>query len=549
MFPIDWQTPHLWAKTSKEPARAYAPLVGEHAVDVAVVGGGFTGLAAALALADAGLHVIVLEGNAIGSGASGRNNGLVIPHHSKAAPAEIGKLLGPIYGPRYNALVGAAARDAFALIRERQIRCDAIEKGWIQPAHSPDTLTRLKDLTEQWAAAGASVEWLDAEAVRQRVGSRYRGGWLARDGGHINPFALAHGLARVVEGAGATIARRLQGHGSAARWAALAAGDGSWCRRGRAGVSRHQRIDRQDLAGPGPEPHSRSRIYQAATAPLSADLRQSILPDNSAMSDTRRDIRAFHYDCDGRLVTGGTLMTWAGHPRRRAEAAIRRMLAQAFPQLGSDPVIEHYWEGVLAVIPDRLPRLMRLAPGVVFGGVYSGRGVAASLALGRRIGAWLAGRCSDAAMPLPVDALAAHPVPPCRRSGGPPYPRRPSLAGSAIPTRRDPLQGKHQPMIVEERDYTLRPGKLATFVETYRDHGLQLQLEFLGTFHGYFTTEIGELNHVVALWSFDSLDDRQARRSKMLADPRWQAYLGMVVDLLQLQTTRILSPVSFSPLR
>ena len=104
-------------------------------------------------------------------------------------------------------------------------------------------------------------------------------------------------------------------------------------------------------------------------------------------------------------------------------------------------------------------------------------------------------------------------------------------------------------MIVEERDYTVRAGKLATFVDTYRDHGLQLQLEFLGRFHGYFTSEIGELNHVVAWWSFDSLYDRQARRTRMLADPRWKAYLVLVDGLLQLQTTRILSPVSFSPLR
>ena len=104
-------------------------------------------------------------------------------------------------------------------------------------------------------------------------------------------------------------------------------------------------------------------------------------------------------------------------------------------------------------------------------------------------------------------------------------------------------------MIVEERDYTVKPGKLATFVEIYRDHGLQLQLEHLGTFHGYFTSEIGELNHVVAWWSFDGLDDRQARRARMLADPRWQGYLALVVGLLQRQTTRILSPVSFSPLR
>lgn len=104
-------------------------------------------------------------------------------------------------------------------------------------------------------------------------------------------------------------------------------------------------------------------------------------------------------------------------------------------------------------------------------------------------------------------------------------------------------------MIIEERDYTARPGKLAAFVETYREHGLPIQTEHLGTFHGYFTTEIGELNHVVAWWAYNSLADREARRARMLADPRWAEYLGRVDDLLQLQSTRILKPTSFSPLR
>lgn len=97
-------------------------------------------------------------------------------------------------------------------------------------------------------------------------------------------------------------------------------------------------------------------------------------------------------------------------------------------------------------------------------------------------------------------------------------------------------------MIVEERDYTVKPGTLATFADTDRDHGLRLQPEHLGTFHGSFT---GETNHVAARWSFD----RQARRARMPADPRWQDDLAKVVDLLQVQTTRMLSPVSFSPLR
>ncbi len=104
-------------------------------------------------------------------------------------------------------------------------------------------------------------------------------------------------------------------------------------------------------------------------------------------------------------------------------------------------------------------------------------------------------------------------------------------------------------MIVEERDYRVKAGKLGQFVALYEKHGLPIQIELLGKFLGYFTTEIGELNHVVAWWSYESLDDRQARRDRMMADPRWQEYLRMVDGLLDIQNTRLLRPTSFSPLR
>ena len=104
-------------------------------------------------------------------------------------------------------------------------------------------------------------------------------------------------------------------------------------------------------------------------------------------------------------------------------------------------------------------------------------------------------------------------------------------------------------MIVEERDYRLKPGKLGLFVSTYEKHGLPLQLKHLGRFLGYFTTEIGELNHVVALWGYEGLDDRARRRAAMLADPQWQEYLSMVADYLDVQNTRILIPSNFSPIQ
>lgn len=104
-------------------------------------------------------------------------------------------------------------------------------------------------------------------------------------------------------------------------------------------------------------------------------------------------------------------------------------------------------------------------------------------------------------------------------------------------------------MIYEERDYRIKAGKLAEFVALYGEYGLPLQKEHLGRFIAYFTSEIGELNHVVALWGYDSLDDRAARRKRMLADPRWQDYLKRVDGLIDIQNSRILNPVSYSPLQ
>jgi len=104
-------------------------------------------------------------------------------------------------------------------------------------------------------------------------------------------------------------------------------------------------------------------------------------------------------------------------------------------------------------------------------------------------------------------------------------------------------------MFIEERDYCIKPGKTQQFIETYEKYGLELQKKYLGKFLGYFYSEIGELNHVVALWAYDSLDERDQARAAMLADEQWQKYLSMVTELISTQQTRILKPVSFSPIK
>lgn len=411
MFEIDWRRPHLWRKTSKEPHIDRPALSGDAEADVAVVGGGFTGLSSALALAELGLRTVLLEGNEIGSAASGRNNGLLVPHHSKAAPSEIVETYGRVIGERYNAMVAGAARAGFELMERHGIRCDAVRRGWIQPAHSPQALARVRKFHDEWQAFGCAVEWLDAAAVTERVGSRYLGGWQATEGGHVNPYALAQGLAAAVERAGATVHENAK--------VEKAERDGAGWRLSTAGGSVRAKqvlLATNALTGAFWPKLSQAliplQVFQAATEPVPEELRREILRDNPAVSDTRRDIRAFHYDVDFRIATGGTHTVWH-RAEQRGLAKASRMLAEAFPQLGPAPKVMEYWEGVFAVVPDRKPRLMRLAPGVVFAGVYSGRGVALALSLGQRIGAWLAGNATDAEMPLPVTDLRrvfAHPV-------------------------------------------------------------------------------------------------------------------------------------------
>ena len=104
-------------------------------------------------------------------------------------------------------------------------------------------------------------------------------------------------------------------------------------------------------------------------------------------------------------------------------------------------------------------------------------------------------------------------------------------------------------MIVEQRTYTLHPGKVAEMVRLYGSEGLPLQQKYLGRFIGYFTAETGNLNQVVFLWGFDSVDDRAARRARMAQDPAWQAYLQKVLPLIVTQENRLMTPTDFSPIR
>jgi hypothetical protein len=105
-----------------------------------------------------------------------------------------------------------------------------------------------------------------------------------------------------------------------------------------------------------------------------------------------------------------------------------------------------------------------------------------------------------------------------------------------------------QPNIVDMRIYTIRPQGMPAFLKIFEEHGLPLQLKYLGPPVGYYTTEIGPLNQVVHMWGYESLADMEARRAARNADPAWQAYARMTEGFITAQETRIVKRVAFKAL-
>lgn len=100
-------------------------------------------------------------------------------------------------------------------------------------------------------------------------------------------------------------------------------------------------------------------------------------------------------------------------------------------------------------------------------------------------------------------------------------------------------------MLVEERIYTTHPGKWRDYLTLFEAEGLEVQHRILGRMAGYYTTEVGELNKIVHLWVYTSMDERGERRAALLADPVFKAYVAKMLPLLQSQESRILKPASF----
>jgi len=410
------QQASLWVATAT-PAPECPALTASIEADCCVIGAGYTGLACALALAEQGTNVVVLDARGIGHGGSGRNGGQVIPG-LKQDPDELLAEVGSAAAERMIELAGSAAQRTFALIARHQIECDARPGGWLQPAHSAAALATLASRARQWEQRGARVELLDRKQTADALGtSFYHGAWIDRRAGAVQPLSYTRGLARAAIAHGVRVF--VDSPASSLRREA-----DHWIVRTSAGQVRARTVAFATDAYSGALWPDLQRNFvglnsvQIATEVLSEPLRKSIIPIDLPVSETRKLIYYYRFSPDGRFVMGGRGNV-EGMVPEHVFASLRMVSERLFPQLKA-VAWPYRWWGQVGLTLDWLPHLAEPAPGLWSGSGYCGRGVAMATAMGqvlanRILGGTLAR--ADPALDFPVKPLKRVPLWSLRKPG------------------------------------------------------------------------------------------------------------------------------------
>lgn len=398
-------TPYANGASGPIGAPALADKIG---ADVAIVGGGYTGLSTALHLGEAGIASVVLEAKEVGWGGSGRAFGQVVPY-AKHDHRHILHQFGPDVGERLIALLAQGPDVVFGIIKRHAIACDAVRHGLLFAAHTPSAAATLAERARFWQARGAPVSFLDRARTAVLTGSRYYPAALLDErGGCVDPLAYARGLARAATSAGATLFER-------SRALALARDGSRWII-----TTEHGRIEAgtvvlatdayTDDLWPGlRQSLVPLRAYHVASAPLSENVRRTVMPGGQSLTDTRRLYSGIRLRSDGRLHVSTDGPAFSNDARAAVDKATRRVL-DLFPQL-----VGVAWEkevaGWVGMSADQYPHLHSLASDLWAAVGLSGRGIAFGTLLGRELANRIAGRREQAlAMPVtPLQPIAVRP--------------------------------------------------------------------------------------------------------------------------------------------
>ncbi len=352
-------------------------------VDVAVIGGGFTGLSAALALGKRGASVTVLDAGRIGGGASGRNGGQCntgVAQDYAALREQLGVERAQGCYRAYAAAVDTVER----LIREEQIDCDYLASGKLKLAAKPHHLAHLEQTAELIRReVDPDVEIIARERIRSEVESdSFFGGLLQKRGGQMHMGKFAAGLANAAVRNGA----RLFEHAAVT---SIEKDRGAYRIESARGTLRAHQV----LIATGPSRHGpfgwyRRRLapvgsFIVVTEPLPAEQLARLLPMRRSYTTSRLMHNYFRVTPDSRLLFGGRARFTASEQPSDAKSGhiLQANLAQTFPRLAAAR-IDYCWGGLVDITADRLPRAGQ-HDGIYFSMGYSGHGTQMSTHMGQ----------------------------------------------------------------------------------------------------------------------------------------------------------------------
>ncbi|WDP89962.1 MAG: FAD-binding oxidoreductase [Desulfobacter sp.] len=396
------RTHGLWAATAAGKPEL-GSLEGEKQAEVAVIGGGYTGLSAALHLAKAGHSCVLLEANDVGFGGAGRNVGLVNAG-LWLMPEDVISLVGRDHGETLIRVLGASPDLVYGLIDEYDIQCEAWRYGTLHCADSGAGYKALQERERQWQSFGAPVRLMEKDEASEKLGSTaYRAALLDERAGTVQPLAYAFGLARAATAEGA----ELYVNSPVIELDKVAEGFILKTPTGRV------RAKKVIVAVMGyPEQVFQDQIrnlvpfnyFQFATRPLSPEVLETVLPGKNGAWDTNLILSSFRLDAAGRMVVGsvGNVEGMAWDLNR---AWAKRTLKKVFPQIG-EADLEYGWYGRIAMTTNHIPRFHVMDKDMAMVTCYNGRGIGPGSVFGKLMAAYMTGG-SQKDIPLPVSPMKA----------------------------------------------------------------------------------------------------------------------------------------------
>ena len=389
----------VYGPPTAPPAPTLKTFEGDKETDVVIIGGGFTGVSAALYLAESGTDALLLESRHVGFGGSGRNVGLVnaglwLP------PEDVIKIVGNEHGENLIEFLGKSPDLVYELIEKHQISCEAIRVGTLHCGHSAAGLKSLEQREAQWQKRGAPVRLLSNEETAKKTGStKFCGALLDERAGTVQPLAYVRGLATAAVAAGAQLYDNSPVTG-------LEKKNGRWILKTPKGTVKAKSII---LAVQGyPEAAFENKLnalipfnyFQFATPPLSADIREKVLCEGHAAWDTALILSSYRFDDANRFIVGSVGQVINGGFGVH-EAWAKRSIKKVFPAIPTTD-LEYAWGGRIAMTTDHIPRFHMPDESFVTVTSYNGRGIGPGTVFGKLMAQLVNGEVERKDIPLPL---------------------------------------------------------------------------------------------------------------------------------------------------